>query len=420
LKDLTPLLIKNPKQILTMALPGQKGPRKGKAMREIGLLGEGFGILIEGEKIKRIAKLGEFKGFDKKKTKVIDATGKVILPGFVDSHTHAIFAGSRLKDFELRNRGASYQEIAARGGGILSSVEKVRATSKAVLMNNLIARSQQALRHGITTMEVKTGYGLSVEDEEKLLLAIGQAQKKTPLELAVTFLGAHAIPGEYKNNAQGYLDLVIAKMLPKFKKLAEFADVFCEEGYFGKEDSAGLLSEAKKLGYKIKIHAEQLTDNGGSEVACDLSGTSVDHLDNISDQNIAKLARSNVVATLVPGSNFFLKTKTFPPARKLVDSGAAVALSTDFNPGTSPTLNMSFVISLAVIYMGMTIEESLVAATINGAWALDRGERLGSIEVGKQADLAIFDVADYREIPYYFAMNPVARVIKKGNVVYGK
>lgn len=339
---------------------------------------------------------------------------------FVDSHTHAIFAEPRLKDFELRNKGVSYQEIARQGGGILSSVEKVRKASQEILESNLAHWSQEALKFGVTTMEVKTGYGLSLKDEKKLLLAIGMAQKKTPVTLIPTLLGAHAIAPEYKDNPDRYVDLIIKEMLPKFKGLAQFVDVFCESGYFSLPQTKKILIAAKDLGYKLKIHADQITNNGGARLAVELGCVSADHLDQISDEDIKLLAQSHVVATLLPGSNFFLKTGRYPPARKLIDSGATVALATDFNPGTSPTLNMPFIISLAVLYMGMTIEEALTAATINGARALDLAVAGNSFKASDQDDCVEFEISDYREIPYYFAVNLISRVIKKGKIVYEK
>ncbi|MBI4668784.1 MAG: imidazolonepropionase [Elusimicrobia bacterium] len=415
------LLIVNAGQIVTMASKGlPEGPRRGKSLTEVGLLGNGHAVLIKDGSVAEVGLYNDLKGslsdVSDKKVEVLDAQGKVVLPGFVDSHTHAVFGASRIKDFELRLKGLTYKEIAEQGGGIRRSVADLRAADDQKLAQSLEYWSQTALRHGTTTMEVKSGYGLDIKQERRILLAVKEAQ--TPLELVPTFLGAHAIPDEFKNDREGYIREVCRKMLPEMKPLAKFCDVFCEEGYFSREEARRILLAAQGYGYGLKVHAEQLRHTGGAYLGYRLKAASVDHLDCITEGDMKFLAQSNTIATLLPGSNFFLATKRYPPARKMIEQGLAVGLASDFNPGTCPTLNMGFVMSLAVTQMKMTPQEALTAATINGAYALNLAGRTGSIEPGKQADLIAADVKDYREIPYYFAMNMIRGVVKKGETVF--
>ncbi|MFC1521045.1 imidazolonepropionase [Elusimicrobiota bacterium] len=414
---MNPLLIKNPNQIITMASRHKHGPRKGKtAMNDIGALGKNHSILIDGAKVGMIGETpAVLKNPKAKKAKVINAEGKIVLPGFIDSHTHIVFGGERLDDFVLRSQGASYEERAKKGGGILKSVRDTREASREELLERLEYWCSQALKHGATTVEIKTGYGLSFKDERKLLDVINEGMKTFPIEIIPTFLGGHAVPPEFKNKRNQYIKLVIKKMLPAFNQKARFFDVFCEKGYFTHEESKKMFEAAKKLGYSLKIHAEQLNHTDGIKAAIDAGCVSADHLDFAADDDIKELSNSNCIATLLPASNLFLKTGAYPKARAMIDGGAAVALATDFNPGTSPTLNLAFVMSLAVTQMGMTPEEAIAAVTVNAAHAIERGEDLGIIKEGKQADIVIFDCKDYREIPYYMGMNMVSGVIKKGH-----
>lgn len=410
------MLIINASQILTLA--GAALPRRGPQMKEIEVLGPGHAVLIEGAKIEAVGKEKYLKRRARKE-KIIDAQGGVVLPGFVDSHTHAAFAAPRLSDFALRSSGATYEEIAAKGGGILRSVKDLRAMPLKELAARVSFWADQALSYGTTTMEVKSGYGLSLSQEEKTLKAIQLARGKTAMELISTFLGAHALPPEFKGRAAAYAREVAQRMAPRMKALAGFCDVFCDRGYFSLQEAEEILSRAQKQGYKLKIHAEQLSHTGAASMAARMGALSADHLDHVSDADIRALSKSSTVCSLVPGSNFFLGKREYPPARRLIDGGCAVGLATDFNPGTCPTYSMPAILSIAVTQMKMTPEEAITAATLNGACALGLGGKVGTLESGKQADIAIAHCSDYREIPYYFALNPIQTVIKKGRLVYG-
>jgi len=350
---------------------------------------------------------------------VIDATSQVVLPGFVDSHTHLIFAGSREDEFEQRLQGLSYQQIAERGGGINATVRRVRAASKEELKALARPRLRRLLQHGVTTVEVKSGYGLTVADEVKCLEAVAELNAEGPWELVPTFLGAHAVPPEYRSNRDGYLRLLIDEMLPEIarQKLARFCDVFCEAGVFDLKESERILNRARDLGFGLKLHADELTPLGGAELAAHLGAVSADHLLCITEAGIDALAKSGTVATLLPGTAFFLGLP-YAPARKLIERSVRVALASDCNPGTCPTENLPLIGAMACTQMKMLPHEVIDALTINAAAALGLGDRIGSIEVGKQADLVIFDVPDYRQLFYHFGVNHVWRVIKRGQVVY--
>jgi len=350
---------------------------------------------------------------------VIDATGQVVLPGFVDSHTHLIFAGSRADEFEQRLQGLTYQQIAERGGGINATVSRVRAASKDELKALARPRLRRLLQHGVTTVEVKSGYGLTVADEIKCLEAIAELNAEGPLELVPTFLGAHAVPPEYRGDRDGYLRLLIDDMLPEVARcrLAEFCDVFCETGVFSVEESRRILVRARDLGFRLKLHADELTPLGGAELAARLGATSADHLLCVTDAGIDALARSGTVATLLPGTAFFLGMP-YAPARRLIERGVPVALASDCNPGTCPTENLPLVGVMACTQMKMLPAEAVNALTLNAAAALGRSDRVGSLEPGKQADLVICDVPDYRHLFYHFGINHVRRVIKRGRVVH--
>ena len=375
-------------------------------------------LILRGDRIAWIGNTSELPRLDAE-AEFIDATGKVILPGFIDSHTHLIFAGSRENEFEQRLQGRTYQEIAAQDGGINATVQRVRQCSKEELKALARPRLERMLRFGVTTIEVKSGYGLSLADEIKCLEAIAELNAEGPVELAPTFLGAHAVPPEYRSNREGYIRLLIDAMLPEIARnnLAEFCDVFCETGVFSIPESERILHKARDLGLRLKVHADELSPLGGAELAGRLKAVSADHLLCITDAGIEALAKSDTIATLLPGTAFFLGVD-YAPARKLIERGLPVALASDCNPGTCPTENLPLVGTIACTQMKMLPAEVVTALTLNAAAAVGRSDRIGSLEVGKQADLVIYDVPDYRQIFYHFGVNHVERVLKRGRVVY--
>jgi imidazolonepropionase len=348
---------------------------------------------------------------------VIDASGKVVLPGLVDSHTHLIFAGERADEFERRLEGASYQELAEKGGGINATVRSVRNASKEQLKQLARPRLRQMLEHGVTTVEVKSGYGLTLADEIKCLEAIADLNAEGPLELVPTFLGAHAVPPEYAKDRAGYVHLLTETMLPEIArcKLAEFCDVFCEKGAFSLAESERILAKARGLGLRLKLHADELTPFGGAELAAKWQAQSADHLLCITEAGIEAMAASETIATLLPGTAFFLGLP-YAPARRLLDFGLAIALASDCNPGTCMTENLPLIGAIACTQMKMLPGEALAAMTLNGAAALGKSARVGSLEVGKQADLLICEITDYRQFFYHFGTNHVSQVIKRGQV----
>ena len=378
-------------------------------MKELGIIEDGAVSIRDGE----IAWVGPTDQLPDKSGPAFDASGKVVLPGFVDSHTHAVFAGTRADEFEWRIQGDSYMEILARGGGILSSVKAVRHE------RDLKVRfAQRFLEHGTTTIEAKSGYGLDLQTEMRMLEAM---RAESTLEVVPTYLGAHALPEDFRNNRQAFIERVLLD-LPTIadRHLAEFCDVFVEPGVFTPDEARRIFTKAKSLGIEIKIHADEFESSGGAALAVEVGATSADHLGAITDADIQRIADSPVIATLLPSTLFMLGATHYAPARKLIENGAAVALATDFNPGTSPTFNMQFVLSLACTQMRMSPAEAIVAATMNGACAVRRGQRLGSIEVGKQADIAVYDVADYREIPYFAAVNFCSATFKRGEIAWNR
>jgi imidazolonepropionase len=403
-------------QLVGLSSPGEVR-RTGPRLRDPGLLPDGAVILEEG----RIAWLGPTADLPPipADAELVDLQGKVVIPGLVDSHTHLIFAGDRADEWEQRLGGATYQEIASRGGGIMSTVRAVRGASKEELKALARPRLQRLLSFGVTTVEVKSGYGLDLADEMRCLEAIADLDSEGPLELVGTFLGAHAVPAEYSADRGAYLSLLCNEMLPEVSRcrLAEFCDVFCETGVFTLQESERILRRAAELGLKLKLHADELTPLGGAELAARLGAVSADHLLCVTDAGIEALAGSHTVATLLPGTAFFLGAAP-APARKLIDGGATVALASDCNPGTCPTENLPLVGSMACSSMGMLPGEALNALTLNAAAAVGRSDRLGSLAVGKQADLVICDVPDYRHLFYHFGACHVWRVYKRGRLVH--
>jgi imidazolonepropionase len=411
-------LISHCTQLLTLA--GSPLARRGPAQGQLGLIERGA-VLIEGEAVRAVGLATELESrYGNLCDQRIDGEGCVVMPGFVDSHAHPVFVSPRDHEYEQRIQGATYQEIAERGGGILSSVRAVRSTSREELLHLSQGRVARALEYGTTTLEAKSGYGLNLDNETKILEVIRELQQCLPLELVPTFLGAHEIPPEYRSQKPAYIDLLIDEMIPRVarRQLAEFCDCFVEPHLFSVSDAERVGRAALRHGLGIRLHADQLTRSGATQLGVRLGAISVDHLEQIEAEDIQALAGSQTIATLLPGSVFHLGLSRYPPARALIDANAAVALATDFNPGSSPTLSMQMVLSLACTQMRMTPAEAIVAGTINGAHALGRASRLGSLEPGKQADLCIMEVEDYRQIPYFFGMNHCRMTIKKGKIVY--
>jgi imidazolonepropionase len=396
--------------------PGERR-RVGSALRQLGIINDGA-VVIEGE---RVAWLGPTQDLPPQPPDAVtlDLAGKVVVPGFVDSHTHLIFVGDRADEWERRLAGETYQQIAAAGGGIMSTVRAVRSSSLEELKELARPRLRRLLSFGVTTAEVKSGYGLTVADEVRCLEAIRELNDEGPLELVPTFLGAHAVPEEYRNDRAGYVDLVCNEMLPEVARggLARFCDVFCETGVFSLEESERILRTGAELGLGVKVHADELTPLGGAELAARLGATSADHLLCVSEAGIDALAATGTVATLLPGTAFFLNA-TPAPARRMIERGVTVALATDCNPGTCPSENLPLAGSMACVRMGLLPAEALNALTLNAACAVGLSDRVGSLAVGKQADLVVCDVSDYRHLFYHFGVNHVSRVIKRGKVVY--
>jgi len=354
---------------------------------------------------------------NRKRVTEIDCAGEVVLPGFVDSHTHPVFMHPRLVDFEKRIAGASYEEIAAAGGGIRSSLDAVRKATKSALIAKVVIAMQNMARHGTTTVEAKSGYGLTVESELKSLEAIRTAASRWPGTVVSTLLGAHVVPKEFQGCSQKYVEIVCKEMIPRAakRKLAQFVDVFCDQGAFAADETEQIFAAAERHGLSVRAHMGQLSETA-LRPFLRFHPASFDHMDHVNEDDIAALAQHDTVATLVPGANYFLGMKDYPNARRLIDAGVPVALATDYNPGTSPTISVPMAMSLACTHMKMSPAEAVAAATINGAWALRMAERKGSIETGKDADLAVFDVKDYREIPYWFGANHCAATVLNGVV----
>jgi len=416
------LLITGCSQLVTLRGPV---PRRGRAMAQPRVIRDAAVLMRDG----RITAVGRRtqveRHADAAGAEQLDVGGRVVLPGFVDSHTHLVFPASRAEEYEQRIAGKTYEQIARSGGGILSTVRRLRKAPAEKLREKARAFLRMFAAHGTTTLEAKSGYGLDAASELKTLELLRLLDKEQPLDIVSTFLGAHTVPPEYRGKPGGteaYVGFLVRVLIPAvaLEQLAEFCDVFCDRGAFSVAQARRILAAGRACGLVPRIHAEQLAHTGATRLAVRLHAASADHLEKITRGDIRALARSNVTATLLPGCSFHLGLGRYAPARELIAAGAIVALATDFNPGTSPTLSMQMVLSLACTQMRMTPAEALAAATINAAYALGRHDRIGSIEVGKYADFAVFDLADYREIPYYFGVNHCWLTVKRGEIVYSR
>lgn len=405
------LFIKNIGQLVTVASNGKR-VKTNSDMRELHIV-HNASLLIENGIITKIGANNEFIVPDE--IDVIDAENKVVLPGFVDSHTHTVFAGSRENEFAMRAEGKTYQQIAESGGGILSTMKATREATKRDLYKLAERRLNDMMRNGTTTVEIKSGYGLSPEAEMKMLEVISELKRDHYVTILATFLGAHTFPPEYKDNKQGYVDRICDYMLPYVaeKKLATFVDIFCEQGYFDLKMTEQIILEAKRHGLIPKLHADQLNAIGATELGAKHHAISVDHLEKTTEQGITALQRSETIATVLPGCSLFLN-HPYAPARKMIDAGIPLALATDFNPGSQMCYSMQMMLTLACTQMQMTPEEAITAATLNGAAALGLSNEIGSIEIGKQADVVLYNVNDYRYIPYHYGTNHVWKVVKNG------
>ena len=411
------LAVVNCGQLVTLAGPAR--PRIRQELRELSIIENGA-MLIRDSAIEQVGPHAAIASRIPSDCEVVDAGNRVVLPGFVDAHTHPIFAGTRVEEFEKRASGATYEEIAAAGGGIRSTVRKTRAASEDELFESAGHRTDWFLSGGTTTLEAKSGYGLSLDDELKMLRVIRRLNLRGPLRYVPTFLGAHEVPDEYRGRASEYVDLVIHRMLPQIakEKLADYCDVFCEPTVCEVALSRRILKAAKTLGFGVRIHADQLCRCGASQLAAELRATTADHLEHADDTDIRALASAGVQPVLLPASVYCLGRSKFPPARQMIDAGLAIVLATDFNPGSSPTPSIPFVLSLASTQMGMIPSEAITATTINAAYSLGRGDQIGSLEPGKRADFVIHDCGDYREISYFVGVESAHAVYIDGRRVY--
>jgi imidazolonepropionase len=413
------LAVINCAQLVTLAGPAR--PRVGPEMRELSIVPAGA-MLVSDDRITKVGSLDEINRFidaSGADCEVIDAGGRVVMPGFVDAHTHPVFAGTRAGEFEERAAGATYQEIAARGGGIQSTVRTTREASLAELVKAGKRYADWFLRTGTTTVEAKSGYGLTLEDELKILRAIKQLDVETPLSYVPTFLGAHDVPPEYKSRREAYVSLLIDEMLPcvAVEQLAEYCDVFCEERVFTTEESRRIMSSARYHGLGLRLHADQLSLSGGARLAAELRTVTADHLEHTDAAGIAALRSAGIQPVLLPGSVYALGSHRYPAAREMIDAGLAVVLATDFNPGSSPTPAMTMILSLASTHLKLTPAEAITAATVNAAYTLNRGDQIATLEPGKLANFVIHDCADYRELAYFFGVEHPWRVYANGQRV---
>ena len=410
------LLIINAKELLTIA--GSNSPRTGTEMNELGIINKGA-IAVKDDIIMETGVTEDLIRKYSDSSNVIDASDKVVMPGFVDPHTHPVFKQTRENEFEMRILGRSYVDISQSGGGIRSSIAGVRETSEEELYKLAKKRVNKIISNGTTTMEAKSGYGLSTESEIKMLKVIKKLDENLPIDIIPTFLGAHEFPTEYKDDKEKYIDILINEMLPKVKEmnLAEYCDIFTEDHVYNIEQSLRILNRAKELGFKIRMHADEIKPIGGAELAAEIGAISADHLGTASDEGIKAMRDNGVIAILLPGTIFSLGMKSYARARYMINSGLAVALATDFNPGSCNCDSMQFVITLACLQMKMTPAEAITASTINAAHSLGLGSKIGSLEVGKKADILIMDMPSYQYLPYHFGSNNVETVIKNGKII---
>ena len=417
------LIIKNASELVTCSGFSAK---KGEAMSDLKIIPDGAVVVKEGvieavgatpDILSELEKTAyDLSGFD-----IIDAKNRAVLPGFVDSHTHFVFGGFRAEEFSWRLRGDSYMEIMNRGGGIVNTVQATRKAAVEELVQSGIKRLDSMLSFGVTTVEGKSGYGLDCDTEIKQLEVMAHLDNIHYVDIAPTFLGAHAVPEEYKGKEEAFIDFLMSDVMPRVaeRKLAEFCDIFCEKNVFSVAQSRRLLSKAKELGLKLKLHADEIVQTGGAELAAELEAVSADHLLQASDEGIRQMAAAGVVATLLPATAFSLK-EPYARGRYMIDSNCAVALATDFNPGSCFTESIPLIFALAALYMDITTEEALTALTINAAAAIDRADTIGSIDVGKQGDLAVLEYPSYKFIPYHIGISTVDQVVKKGNLVFDR
>lgn len=413
------LAVVNCSQLLTLA--GPQRPRVGAELRELSIIEDGA-MLVRRGRVERTGTRAEIEALIDEACEVFDAGRRVVAPGFVDAHAHPVFAGNRADEFEQRAAGATYQEIAARGGGIRSTVRRTRAASEAELFASARRREEWFLRAGTTTVEAKSGYGLSTEDELKMLRVVRELNARGRLTYVPTFLGAHEVPDEYRGRGAEYVELVVNEMLPLVvrEELAEFCDVFCEERVFTVEESRRVLTAARALGLNLRVHADQLTLGGGARLAAELKAKTADHLEHTDAEGVAALKEACVQPVLLPGSVYALGSARYPDARAMIDAGLAVVLATDFNPGSSPTPSMTMILSLASTHMKMTPAEALTASTVNAAHSLNRGGEAGTLEPGKRADFVAHDCEDYRELAYFFGVEHARAVFVGGRKVFAR
>ena len=411
------LAIINCSQLVTLA--GARHARTGGDLRQLAIVEDGA-LLVRGDFIEAVGRRREIESLISGDCEVVDAGHRVMTPGFVDAHTHPVFAGMRANEFEQRASGASYREIAARGGGIRSTVRATRNASLGDLVKAGQRYANWFLRCGTTTVEAKSGYGLTLEDELKILRAVKQLSEQSALRYVPTFLGAHDIPTEYRSRRQTYVSLIINEMLPRVasERLAEYCDVFCEQDVFSTDEAWQILSAARCQGLGLRVHADQLSLSGGARLAAELNAATADHLEHTDATGIMALAAAKVQPVLLPGSVYALGSRDYPAAREMIDAGLGVVLATDFNPGSSPVPSMTMILSLACTQMKMTPAEAISAATINAAYSLGRGDQIGSLEKGKRADFVIHDASDYRELAYWFGVEHSWRVYARGKLAY--